>query len=83
MPESILIPSPQILRQSTYASLIDPEQGTDLHFVITENVNGLKCAKLDQDDIQNEIEFWQNAVLCSVLGANASFEVIKGFINRI
>jgi len=30
-----------------------------------------------------EIEYWQQVVLCSVLGANPPFEVMQGFIKRI
>ena len=68
---------------SAYASLVDPEEGTDLQFVHTHSINGVKCAKLELNDVQKEFEYWQKAVLCSVLGANPPYEAIKGFINRI
>jgi len=35
------------------------------------------------DDVKEEIDYWQNALLCTVLGANPPLEVMKGFINRI
>ena len=31
----------------------------------------------------DEIHYWKSAVLCTVLGANPPFEVMKGFFNRI
>ena len=31
----------------------------------------------------DEIAYWQNAVLCTVMGANPPFEIMKGFLNRI
>ena len=68
---------------STYASIVDPEEGTDLKFIPTQTINGAKCAILELNDVQAEIDYWKNAVLCSVLGANPPFEVMKGFINRI
>ncbi|KAJ8419338.1 LOW QUALITY PROTEIN: hypothetical protein Cgig2_024013 [Carnegiea gigantea] len=40
----------------------------------------MRCAKLEKEDVAAEIDYWQQAVLCSVLGANPPFE---GFIKRI
>ena len=48
-----------------------------------EILNGQKVVKIDKDDVEHEIMYWSNAVICSVLGANPPFEVIKGFVNRI
>ena len=62
---------------------MDPEEGSELKFVPTCVVNGVRCAKLDKEDILTEINFLQQAVLCSVLGANPPFEVLQGFIKKI
>lgn len=35
------------------------------------------------DDIAEEVEFWQTAVICCVLGANPPLQVMEGFIKRI
>ncbi|KAJ8424344.1 hypothetical protein Cgig2_015610 [Carnegiea gigantea] len=67
-PESASTPIPQVTT-SSYASLVDPEEGTGLKFVSADEINGVKCTKLNQEDI--------------ILGANPPFEVIKGFINRV
>jgi len=73
----------QVIPSRSYASLIDPDEGTSLNFVSTEVLNGQKVVKIDKDDVEHEIMYWSNAVICSVLGANPPFEVIKGFVNRI
>ncbi|KAJ8434397.1 hypothetical protein Cgig2_014244 [Carnegiea gigantea] len=69
---------PPITLISTYASLVDPEEGTDLKFVPTTVVNGLKCAQLLNEDVDDEIAYWQNALIYFVLGANPPFEVQRG-----
>ena len=33
--------------------------------------------------MKDEIEFWQNAIVCYVIGANPPFPVMEGFIRRI
>ncbi|KAJ8419227.1 hypothetical protein Cgig2_018019 [Carnegiea gigantea] len=68
---------------SSYASLVNPFEGTELKFIPSASINGNKCAKLDKADVGSGVEYWQNAVLCSTLGANLPSEVIKGFLNRI
>ena len=68
---------------SSYASLVDPEDGTELRYVQTSCINGMKCAKLEKQDVNGEVEFWNSAIICSVLGANPPLQVIKGFIMRI
>ena len=42
----------------------------------------MKCAKLNAEDIVEEATYWQNAVVCCVLGANPPFEVIEGYVRR-
>jgi len=54
-----------------------------LKFVHLQMVNGVKCAKIEPQHVQSEIEYWNSAVLCSVIGANPPLEVIEGFVRRI
>ncbi|KAJ8424407.1 hypothetical protein Cgig2_031782 [Carnegiea gigantea] len=63
--------------------MVDTEEGTDLKFVPTKLINGIKCAKIKKEDVMQEIEFWHNAILCSVLGANPPFEVMQGYLKCI
>ncbi|KAL2931224.1 hypothetical protein RDABS01_036634 [Bienertia sinuspersici] len=45
---------------------------TDSHFIL-----------IDADEILDEIEYWLNAVVCFVLGANPPQEVLEGYFKRI
>ncbi|KAJ8421942.1 hypothetical protein Cgig2_012934 [Carnegiea gigantea] len=74
-------PSPGIL--SSYASLVNPDEGSSLNFVQTPVIDGVKCAKIEINDVIPEIEYWQSAILCSVLGANPPLKVIEGYLRRI
>lgn len=67
----------------SFASLVDPNEGTALQFLPASNVQGVMCAQLNPEDIAGEVAYWQNAVLCCVLGANPPFEVVKGYVHRI
>ncbi|KAJ8423394.1 hypothetical protein Cgig2_029229 [Carnegiea gigantea] len=55
----------------------DPEEGTNLKFIPPHTINGVRCAKLEQEDVADGIEYWQQSILCSVIGANPSFEFVK------
>ena len=67
----------------SYASLVDPDDGTALEFFPVSEINGVKCAKVELTDIEEEVNYWKNAVLCCVLGANPPVTVIKGFVKSI
>ncbi|KAJ8437737.1 hypothetical protein Cgig2_009452 [Carnegiea gigantea] len=69
--------------KGTYVAMADPEEGTTLNFVTSPMVTGMKCAKIETEDVQSELDFWQSAVLCSVIGANPPLEVLEGFVRRI
>ena len=69
--------------QPPYTALVNPDEGTTLEYVPAQCINGVVCAKLDAADVEDEISYWQNAVLCCVLGANPPYGVIEGFIRRI
>jgi len=69
--------------QLSFSQLVDPNEGTELQFVPSKCINGTKCTQLEKSDVMDEIHYWKSAVLCTVLGANPPFEVMKGFFNRI
>ncbi|KAJ8427105.1 hypothetical protein Cgig2_029814 [Carnegiea gigantea] len=73
----------QVNPASSYASLVDPEEGTELKFVSAKIIDWKKIAKIDKEDVENEIEYWQNAVICSFLGANPPYQIMHGFIRCI
>ena len=51
---------------SSFASLVDPNAGTDLRYIPTTVVNRINCARIEKLDVESEINYWHNAVLCSV-----------------
>ncbi|KAJ8428837.1 hypothetical protein Cgig2_003385 [Carnegiea gigantea] len=67
----------------TFASMVDPTEGTTLEFIPVSMINGTKCAKVVGEDIEGEVIYWQNAVICCVLGANQPYEFIAGYVRRI
>ena len=69
--------------QFSFAQLVDPNEGTELEFIPAQIINGTKCTQLEKSDVVDEIQYWQSAVLCTVLGANPPFEVMKGFFKCI
>ncbi|KAJ8452493.1 hypothetical protein Cgig2_000082 [Carnegiea gigantea] len=73
----------RLTQPTTYASLVDPEEGTALEFFPVPEINGVKCAKAELEDIEEEVNYSQNAVICCVVGANAPITVIEGYVKRI
>ncbi|KAL9247509.1 hypothetical protein vseg_020935 [Gypsophila vaccaria] len=45
-----------------------------------DNTNMLQIM---QEDVEEEIDYWKQAVICYIFGANPPWEVIEGFIRRI
>ena len=67
------LPSHQGITLSSYASLIDPDEGNYLEFILANEFNGVSCAVLEQEDVSTEIDYWNSSVLCFVLGSNPPF----------
>ncbi|KAJ8422876.1 hypothetical protein Cgig2_017057 [Carnegiea gigantea] len=77
------VPRSQVNPSITYASMLDPDTGNSLKFIPAELVNGVTCAKLEPEDVLDELNYWKSSVLCSVLGSNPPFEIIQKFIRRL
>ncbi|XP_060961774.1 uncharacterized protein LOC133031984 [Cannabis sativa] len=43
---------------------------------------GKPSVKITLDDIEEEVSFWNSAIVCYVLGANPPLEVLEGFARR-
>ncbi|XP_074277927.1 uncharacterized protein LOC141601533 [Silene latifolia] len=39
--------------------------------------------QLQNEDVEEEVEYWKQAVICFILGANPPWEIVEGFIRRI
>jgi len=66
-----------------YASLVDPDEGRALVYIRVSEINGVESAKVELEDVEEEVNYWQNAVICCVLGANPPITVMEGFVRRI
>ena len=75
--------SPRNEPQLSFAQLLDPNEGTELQYIPSTTVNGTICTQIENADVIDEIQYWQSAVLCTVMGANPPFEVMKGYFKRI
>ena len=55
------VTSPASIKQvpitNAYTSMVDPEEGTDLKFIPAHTTNGVRCAKLEKEDVADEIEY--------------------------
>ena len=63
--------------------MVNPNEGVTSKYMVSINVNGSPCAKLEETDIASEIECRKIVVLCFVLGANPSYDVVDGFVSWI
>jgi len=82
-PPSPISATPDRGKVSSYASLVNQDEVTSLNFIKSSMINGVKCVKIDTEDVTPKIEYWQSAISCSVLGANPPLEIMEGFLRRI
>lgn len=54
-------------------------KGPDLTPQVQDNLN----VKITMEDIKEEIEFWNSAIVCFVLGSNPPQSVMEGYSQRI
>ena len=69
--------------KGSYASLVNPVEGTMLPYIPASIINGKICVRIDCEDVIYEINYWQSAMLCMVLRANPPLEVVNGFVRPI
>ena len=73
----------ETMARPTFASLVDPDEGTALAYIPVSEINGIKCAKVKLEDIGEEVNYCHNAVICCVPGANPPITVMDGFVRRM
>ncbi|KAJ8449649.1 hypothetical protein Cgig2_005671 [Carnegiea gigantea] len=57
--------------QCSFAQLVDPNEGTELKFVPSSIINGVKCTQLEKSDVEAEVQI------------SCIMHVMKGFLKRI
>ncbi|KAJ8423966.1 hypothetical protein Cgig2_008585 [Carnegiea gigantea] len=82
-PQSCPVTIEQHIPKSSYASMVNPEEGLALKLIEAPVINGTKCTKIERSDIAPEIKCWNQAILCCVMGTNPPPRVIEGFVRRI
>ncbi|KAL2935158.1 hypothetical protein RDABS01_018276, partial [Bienertia sinuspersici] len=45
--------------------------------------NQENCVKIEMDEIQPELDYWQSSIYCQILGANPPLNVADGYFRRI
>ncbi|KAJ8419574.1 hypothetical protein Cgig2_006281 [Carnegiea gigantea] len=50
--------------------MIDSQEANAFKFVVAIAVDGVKCAGIDDEDVEPKITYWRNGVLCCVVGPN-------------
>ncbi|XP_056689969.1 uncharacterized protein [Spinacia oleracea] len=50
---------------------------------VLNNEHDPEIVQIELEDIQEEISYWESAILCYVLGANPPQNVMEGFVRRI
>lgn len=66
-----------------FESLENDDVDQNEHNALTENHIHRNDVKIETDVIQEEIDFWNSAVIYYVVGSNPPIEVMEGFIRRI
>uniref|UniRef100_A0A803PPW5 DUF4283 domain-containing protein n=1 Tax=Cannabis sativa TaxID=3483 RepID=A0A803PPW5_CANSA len=71
-------PVPLILRSGSVVCCLDNTFQT-----VGKTGNDEINVKITMDDIEEEISYWNSAIVCYVLGANPPLEVLEGFARQI
>lgn len=57
--------------------------GLELQYVEPKNENGVEFCVIEPVDVEEDLVYWRQAVVCYVMGANPLFPVANGFFRRI
>ncbi|XP_056694797.1 uncharacterized protein [Spinacia oleracea] len=68
----------EILSPRTSLSTLKTRSEAHRNFSSCNNI-----VSIDLDDIQEEVDYWNSAIVCAVLGASPPLSVIEGFFRRI
>ncbi|KAL9242050.1 hypothetical protein vseg_016093 [Gypsophila vaccaria] len=60
-----------------------PKENRATEIIETNPNSESDLLQIEMEDVQEEIAYWHNAVVCFILGANPPPSVIEGFIGRI
>ncbi|CAK8570661.1 unnamed protein product [Lathyrus sativus] len=58
----------------------NPAKGLTVEYVAPKVVNGMIEIDIEQEDIETEIRFWDNALILYIVGDDLSMNTVKNFI---
>ncbi|CAK8573596.1 unnamed protein product [Lathyrus sativus] len=61
----------------------NPARGMDIEYVAPNLINGVFEINIEQEDIETEIQFWDNALILYVVGDDLSMNTVKNFMQRM
>ncbi|CAK8543756.1 unnamed protein product [Lathyrus sativus] len=61
----------------------NPAKGMAIEYVAPKIVNGVIEIDIEQEDIETEIQFWDNALIFYVVGGDLSMNMVKNFMQRM
>ncbi|CAK8566575.1 unnamed protein product [Lathyrus sativus] len=61
----------------------NPSKGLTMEYVAPKVVNGMIEIAIEQEDIETEIRFWDNALILYVVGGDLSMNMVKNFMQRM
>ncbi|VFQ87421.1 unnamed protein product [Cuscuta campestris] len=59
------------------------ESNLELKFVQSEKIDGVRMARMSEEDLMDIANYWEATLLCCVLGANPPLKIMDGFLRRI
>ncbi|CAK8535210.1 unnamed protein product [Lathyrus sativus] len=61
----------------------NPARGMAIEYVAPKLINGVFEINIEQEDIETEIQFWDNALILYVVGDDLSMNTMKNFMQRM
>ncbi|CAK8560653.1 unnamed protein product [Lathyrus sativus] len=61
----------------------NPVKGLSMEYVAPKVINGVIEIDIEQEDIETELRFWDNALILYVVGDDLSMNTMKNFIQRM
>jgi len=47
----------QVLKRTSYVTMLDPNEGDSVNFVLVSEMNGIACATIKLESVQDEIDY--------------------------
>lgn len=82
IPKADVVPMIEIVWNSFDVAKLK-KVGRELHYVEPVKDNGVEYCVIESQDVEEDIVYWRNFVVCYVMGANRPYPVMVGYCRRI